>query len=166
MKKAIFIGLGCFFLLLFSLAIVIYMKPTLGVSFWLDEGDLGFKNPNDIRSVLKQTIPEREYILLRYYKLHKNPILKNSIYVEYFDESFKLDNTLKYSNDADDSGEFTVLGKALCSSNELREKYGFNAITFHVVSSKTGKRMFYEHNWACQSLAPKIRRIFFGFGTQ
>lgn len=149
MKKTFAVVGIVIFVLLVIVAGVIFLKPTANISFWLDEGDPGFENAGDIRKVLKQTLPDKEYTKLRYYKQHTDPNFKDSIYIEYVDELFSVSNLSKYANRNENTGEFKVLGSALCTDKNLRSKYGYKVLTFHVVSSESGPRKYYEGNWMC-----------------
>ena len=118
-------------------------------TYWLDEGDKGFEESTEIKRILEETIPNRGYSL-RYYKKHSNPDLVNSLYVEYVDPNFDLNNLEKYFNvEAQDySGEFVTLGDALCFA-DVRDELNYNVITFHVSSSSAEASLYYENDFFC-----------------
>lgn len=148
MKKIVVIG-GMVLVVLVIVGFVtgfIIFSPTY--AFWLDEGDPGFEKSVEVKNRLERTMPGRNY-LLRYYKKHSDPNLVNSIYVQYSDPGFNRANVTKYADATAGSGEFAILGSALCQDTQLKNELGYKAVTFHVVSADSGVREFYEHTWVC-----------------
>lgn len=154
-KKVFFITGAIILVLLVSCCIVtvLILKNQNIINFkgtyWLDEGDKGFEESTEIKRILEETIPNREYSL-RYYKKHTNPDLVNSLYVAYVDPDFDLNNLEKYLNvEAQDyNGEFVTLGDALCLA-DVREELSYNIITFHVSSSAAEVSLYYENDYFC-----------------
>lgn len=139
-------GMGIILLVVLIITGVFKIAPT--GSFWLSEGDPGFGSSVEVKRVLNQTIPRKNFTL-RYYKQNSDPNLINSLYVQYADSDFSMSNTKKYADPSTGGGEFALLGNALCQDTTLKTELGYKAITFHVTSTAFGIREYFENTWVC-----------------
>ncbi len=119
----------------------------LSGNVWLDEGDPGFEESSEVKDVLNDIYPNKDFTV-KYYIKHTDPQLKKSLYVEYVDETYSATDTEKYADKSNNTGEFAQLGSALCEA-EVRDDLKYNVITFKVLSSSSYPREFYENSFYC-----------------